>query len=276
MPELPEVETVVRTLRPHLLGLAISRVQLLRSDILKPPSLALPQQLVGRSLQAVRRRGKKILLILDKGATCFHLGMTGRLTIEHPDAPLLPHTHLILSFHHSPTAPDNLQLRFRDPRRFGAVTLLTSAADAETNLGPEPLTLRPNQLHKLLARTRRPIKSALLDQSLIAGLGNIYADESLFVAALHPLTPANHLSHTQIRQLTQSIKLVLRRAIRAGGSSLRDYVDANGSPGRFQNLHNVYARHNQPCRKCHTPIQRIVLTGRSTHFCPHCQRLPSQ
>ena len=265
MPELPEVETVVRTLRPLLAGQPALRVHLLRADILTPPGMDLAAALTGQAVRVIDRRGKKILIRLESGPTLFiHLGMTGRLTVDPPDTPLPPHTHLLVDFACG-------QLRFRDPRRFGGVWWLTDADSADDNLGPEPLTLRPAQLAKLLSRTRRPIKCALLDQSLIAGLGNIYADEALFAARIHPLTPANQLRPEQIGLLNRSIKRILNRAIASRGSSLRDYVDANGQPGGFQKLHRVYNRADRPCATCRTPIARIILGGRSTHFCPKCQ-----
>jgi formamidopyrimidine-DNA glycosylase len=139
-------------------------------------------------------------------------------------------------------------------------------------LGPEPLTLRPQRLVKLLAGTRRPIKSALLDQRLIAGLGNIYADEALFEAGVHPLTRSNRLSAERVSRLNRAIKLTLRRAIAARGSTLRDYVDADNSPGEYRLKHKVYGREGEACRKCRAVIRRIVLTGRSTCFCPNCQK----
>ena len=265
MPELPEVETVVRTLRPLLAGRTILRADLLRPDILTPSSLDLAAVLIGQTVLNVERRGKKILIRIASGPTLYiHLGMTGRLTIEQPSAPLLPHTHLLVDF-------ESGQMRFRDPRRFGGVWWLIDGAVADEGMGPEPLSLRPARLAQLLSRTRRPIKSALLDQTLIAGLGNIYADEALFAARIHPLTPAGDLSRDQITRLNRSIKGILRRAIASRGSSLRDYVDANGQSGGFQKLHRVYAREDRPCLACQAPIQRIIVGGRSTHFCPACQ-----
>ncbi|HZL35833.1 MAG TPA: zinc finger domain-containing protein, partial [Tepidisphaeraceae bacterium] len=162
------------------------------------------------------------------------------------------------------------QLRFRDPRRFGGVWWL-GHAPCDEGIGPEPLSIRPSQLARQLAGTARAIKSALLDQSVVAGLGNIYVDESLFAARLHPLLPANRLSHEQIRLLNRAIKSTLRRALRHRGSTLRDYRDANGAKGGFQKLHSVYGREGQPCKVCRSPIQRIVIGGRSTHFCANCQ-----
>jgi formamidopyrimidine-DNA glycosylase len=271
MPELPEVETVVRTLRPGLTGKTVAQVTLLRPGIIRSPNIDLPSKLTGVRIQSIHRRGKKILISLDNRCTlCIHLGMTGQLTVEHPGSPLRSHTHLILTFK---ADPDH-QLRFRDPRRFGGVWWLACDQPPDANLGPEPLSIRPLELARRLQHTRRPIKSALLDQSLLAGLGNIYADESLFAAAIHPRSPANQLSPEQIRRLTRAIKKILRQAIRLGGSSLSDqgYTDANGRSGQFQNHHQVYGRKNHPCPRCRTPIRRIVLAGRSTHFCPQCQQ----
>ena len=171
------------------------------------------------------------------------------------------------------TAPGRtITVRFRDPRRFGGVWWLGRERSHDQGMGPEPLTLRPSQLAGRLARTSRPVKVALLDQSLIAGLGNIYVDESLFRAGIHPLTPAKGLTGQQVARLSRAIKFTLRRAIRHRGSTLRDYRDADGAAGSFQGLHAVYDRADQPCRHCRTPIERIVLGGRSTHFCPACQK----
>jgi formamidopyrimidine-DNA glycosylase len=168
-------------------------------------------------------------------------------------------------------AKDVIEVRFRDPRRFGGVFWL-GCERGEEDLGPEPLTLRPGRLAKLLAKTRRAIKSALLDQRLIAGLGNIYADEALFLARIHPLIPANELTAEQAARLNRAIKQTLRGAIRHRGSTLRDYVDADNSPGGYRSKHKVYDRAGEKCRRCRRGvIERIVLTGRSTHFCPKCQ-----
>jgi len=266
MPELPEVQTIVTGLRPRLLGRPISDVRLLRRDIFHPPDLELPTLLAGRRIADVSRRGKKIIITLDNAQRFYiHLGMTGRLTLEASETPLLPHTHLILSLQ------PNQELRFRDPRRFGGIWWISGDCQADTNLGPEALDLKPADLSARLSKTRRAIKSALLDQSLIAGLGNIYADEALFAAGIHPTKRADRITRDQAAVLTRAIKQVLKRAIRHNGSTLRDYRDADGNSGDFQRLHRVYDRKGRPCHNCRTPIQRIVLTGRSTHFCPACQ-----
>jgi len=266
MPELPEVQMVVNTLAPAIVGRVIHRVNLLRRDILRPEAFNLAGALIGHSVTSVVRRGKRIILRLDDGNRFYiHLGMTGRLTMDSPDAPLLPHTHLVVEFAEN-------QLRFRDPRRFGGIWWLgIDESTDDAKMGPEPLGLRTSRLAKRLARTTRAIKNALLDQSVIAGLGNIYVDESLFKAGIHPLSPANELSADQIAKLNRSIKFTLRKALHHRGSTLRDYFDTNGNPGDFQKLHAVYDRAELPCRKCKTPIERIVMGGRSTHFCPRCQ-----
>jgi formamidopyrimidine-DNA glycosylase len=190
--------------------------------------------------------------------------MSGQLTVERPGAAVRNHTHLILH-------TDAGEVRFRDPRRFGGIWWLGKSFSDDA-LGPEPLTISPKQLAKQLATTTRAIKVALLDQKLVAGLGNIYVDESLFTAGIHPLTPANKLSPLQVARLNRVIKSTLRRAIRLRGSTLRDYRDADGSIGDYQHRHQVYDRAQQPCRKCKRPISRIVLGGRSTHFCARCQK----
>ncbi len=266
MPELPEVETVVRTLRPRLVGQILQKINLGRSDILTPSDCDLPASLEGQRVRSIERRGKKIIIRVGIDAALgVHLGMTGRLTVESEDAPKLPHTHLSIDL------AKQQQLRFRDPRRFGGLWYWKGKGWAEENMGPEPLGLRTTTLAKALGRTRRVIKTALLDQSIVAGVGNIYADEALFRARIHPETPANELSTSQVTALNKAIKQVLTRAINHRGSTLRDYVDAEGSAGGFQKLHQVYARANEPCVRCKTALQRLVLGGRSTHFCPKCQ-----
>jgi formamidopyrimidine-DNA glycosylase len=268
MPELPEVQTVVNTLAPRILAARIDRVEVFRDDIIHPCGFDLPGNLTGRIVREITRRGKRIVFTLDNAQRFYiHLGMTGRLTLER-DTPLPKHTHLIL---HTKTQ----QVRFRDPRRFGGVFWLGTDSNHDTmqdSMGPEPMLIRPNQLAQRLSKTTRAVKNALLDQHVLAGLGNIYVDESLFEARIHPLTPSNQLILEQIRRLNRAIKLTLRRALRHRGSTLQDYVDAEGGAGGFQKLHRVYDRAGEPCRACRHPIERIVLGGRSTCFCPKCQR----
>jgi formamidopyrimidine-DNA glycosylase len=276
MPELPEVQTVVSTLRPKVRGVRVGRVRLHRADIVSPAGTDLAPLLEGRAITDVERRAKRIVFTVD-GCDQFyvHLGMTGQLTVEGAGAPVRTHTHLVVELEKSEarrqkSEGEKLELRFRDPRRFGGVFWL-GCESAERGLGPEPLTLKPGRLAKQLARTRRAIKAALLDQATIAGIGNIYADEALYLARIHPLTPANELSLEEIGRLNRAIKLTLRRAIRARGSTLRDFVDADNEPGGYRSKHQVYDRAGEKCRRCKATIERIVLTGRSTCFCPRCQ-----
>lgn len=272
MPELPEVQTVVTTLAPKAVGATIATVEILRPDYVTPKGTDIRAKLVGRSIRAIHRRGKRIIFSLDSGeGFLIHLGMTGRLTLEPAGAPRVLHTHVVLTL--QGPSRERLELHLRDPRRFGRFIWLGDDL-GESGLGPEPLTITPTRLCKVLAASRRPIKSLLLDQTRLAGLGNIYADEALFLAGIHPLSPANAISEPAARRLCRAIKQVLRKAIRHRGSTLRDYVDAEGGKGAFQLLHNVYDRAGQPCRKCGRALERIVLGGRSTCFCPKCQPSP--
>lgn len=286
MPELPEVQSVVDALSPILTGQTISQTELLRPDIVSfgrfqrvkkvSPSLNedLPSLLQHRAITRLYRRAKRIILALDDTSHLyFHLGMTGNLTLNPTST--LPHTHLILTLQ-SPAPRQTTQVSFSDPRRFGQIVYIPPGSPPDHDLGPEPLSLTPAHLGRLLASARRPLKSALLDQSLIAGLGNIYVDESLHAARLHPQLPANTLTPAQTASLCRHIQRILRKAIAARGSTLRDYRTPTGESGGFQLQHKVYDRQGLPCTTCKTPILRILHSGRSTHLCPSCQRLPRQ
>jgi formamidopyrimidine-DNA glycosylase len=267
MPELPEVETVVNSLRPQVMGRRISHFELLRPDFASPAGLDWPGSLERRRITGLERRAKRIVFRLGDGNDFYaHLGMTGRMTFGPPGRERRKHTHACMCFRHG-------ELHFLDPRRFGGLVWVGRAA-CDAGLGPEPLELRSRDLARRLAGTRRSIKIALLDQRLLAGLGNIYADEALFLARIHPQTPADGLGAAQVGQLSRGIKSVLRKAIRHRGSTLRDYVDADGRPGDFRRLHQVYGREGEDCNRCGRPITRIVLGGRSTHFCARCQGRP--
>ena len=268
MPELPEVQQTVDSLIPRVVGQVMSEIQMGKFDVVEPHGFDLRHALQGRRIVSVTRRAKRIVFLLDTGERFWvHLGMTGRLVVESMDVPLRPHTHFIcnLSSAH--------QLRFSDPRRFGGIHWTGTTTGHEDDLGPEPLSICPIDFHTRLRATTRVIKTALLDQKLIAGLGNIYVDESLFDAKIHPLTPAIQISKKRATILCESIHRVLTAAINAGGSTLRDYVDADGKPGMFQLLHVVYDRAGQPCKACAAPIVRIIVHQRSTHFCKECQKL---
>lgn len=271
MPELPEVQTILNTLFPRLADSVFDRVEVLRPDYVHPAAICLPELLGGRILRNVSRRGKRLIFTLnDSNGFLIHLGMTGRLSLLPSLAPRGPHTHLVLTLR---LPNESLELHLSDPRRFGEFLWLGDRP-GDTGLGVEPLEMSTRQLADLLLASRRPIKSLLLDQSAIAGLGNIYVDESLFRAGIHPLTPANALSESAPR-LRLAIRQTLLKALRHRGSTLRDYVDAEGGKGSFQRLHAVYGRERLPCRVCRTPIQRILILGRSTCFCPQCQHLPT-
>ena len=255
MPELPEVETVVRTLRPAVVGRQVESFRLLRADFASPAGFDWPAAVVGRRVEAVDRRAKRIVFRLEDGQRFFaHLGMTGRITVGPAGREPARHTHVALRV-------GEAELHFTDPRRFGGLVWL-GETDGDEQIGPEPFEMRPADLADRLSRTRRAVKTALLDQRLIAGLGNIYADEALFRAGL---------TRAEVGRLSRAIKATLDTAIRRRGSTLRDYVDADGNRGGFQRFHQVYDRAGHPCRRCRAPVVRIVLGGRSTHYCPTCQ-----
>ena len=267
MPELPEVQTVVTTLTPKVLGRRVVAVVSVRDDIITPAGVDLRACLAGRTVRSVERRGKRIVFTLDDDNRFYiHLGMTGQVTVVAPETPVAPHTHLELDL-------GSERLRFRDPRRFGGLWWV-GRGSADDGIGPEPLGLRPAELLRRLNRTTRAVKNALLDQRVVAGLGNIYVDEALHAAGIHPLKPADRLTADDVGRLSRAIKATLRRAIRHRGSTLRDYRDADGAAGGFQRLHRVYDRAGEPCARCRQAIDRIVLGGRSTHFCPCCQPKP--
>ncbi len=262
MPELPEVQTVVDSLAPAVLGRRIVAIEILRQDFARPADVW--DKARGQRVTGLRRRAKRILFTLGDGSRFFaHLGMTGRLTFGPRRRERPKHTHVCLHFAHG-------EVHFVDPRRFGGLIWLGDDL-SDGNLGPEPLEIRPAELARRLERTRRSIKTALLDQRLIAGPGNIYVDEALFLAGIHPTLPADALSREQVGRLCRGIKATLRKAIRHRGSTLRDYVDADGRAGDFRRLHQVYGREGKHCNRCGKSIVRIVLGGRSTHFCPRCQ-----
>lgn len=267
MPELPEVQATVNSIRPSLEGKQIVQVRWLRGDLVRPRGFNLASLLLEDRVAAVSRRAKRIVFTHELGNRWFvHLGMTGRLVVLDAGAAVAPHTHAIFRL------DDGSELRFVDPRRFGRIVWLGKDPD-DASLGPEPLTLREYQFATRLARTRRRIKTALLDQRFVAGIGNIYADESLHAARIHPATPTNRLTPGEARRLLRVIKSVLRRAIRSGGSTIRDYANGRNERGTFQHELAVYDREGETCRRCATRIVRIVLGGRGTHFCPTCQPL---
>jgi formamidopyrimidine-DNA glycosylase len=272
VPELPEVETVVRDLRLLVVGRRITAVQVSKLALRKPWSAAWRPRLVGCRVCAVRRRGKWIVLDLDRELhLVVHLGMTGQLTVVPARDRRADHTHLVLDL-----APGRRQLRFRDIRRFGSATLFGADGELEeffhkNGLGPEPFDLDAKYWRDRLAATSRCLKAVLLDQRVAAGVGNIYADESLFEARLHPARLANTLTPAEAARLRRAVVKVLTRAIDKRGSSIRDYVGGSGLRGGYQDEFLVYGRTAEPCPRCGGPIEQTRLAGRSTHFCRRCQ-----
>jgi formamidopyrimidine-DNA glycosylase len=269
MPELPEVEVTRRGIEPQLAGRVISAVAV-REPRLRWPVPKEVHKLAGRTVKAVRRRGKYLLVDCGDGHLILHLGMSGSLRVLPPATPAQKHDHFDLVL-------GDRMLRLRDPRRFGAV--LWTSADVDTHpllvhLGIEPLSpaLHAARLHQLTRKRGTPIKLFLMDGRRIVGVGNIYANESLFRAGINPRAPAGSLSLERCARLATQIKGTLRAAIRAGGSSLRDFVGADGNAGYFQQRYWVYDRAGQKCRRCGATIRKIPQGQRSTFFCPGCQR----
>jgi formamidopyrimidine-DNA glycosylase len=271
VPELPEVETVVRDLRPRIVGRRISSVRVGRKALRRPWSVNWAAKIEGRRIESARRRGKWIVFDLTGDSSLvFHLGMTGRLTVHAAEEVRAPHTHLVFNMDRGE------QLRFNDIRRFGSATYYPNNSALEksfqsSRLGPEPFDLDADYWRDRLASTRRCIKAVLLDQTVVTGVGNIYADESLFEARLHPARSACALADTDADRLRKAVARVLLRAIEQRGSSIRNYVGGSGLKGNYQEEFRVYGRTGNNCPRCKTPIERIRLAGRSTHYCPRCQ-----
>jgi formamidopyrimidine-DNA glycosylase len=269
MPELPEVEVTRRGLAPHLVGRTIATIAV-REPRLRWPVPQAVRTLAGRTVRAIRRRGKYLLIDCGDGHLIVHLGMSGSLRLVAPAAPPGTHDHVDFSV-------GERWLRLRDPRRFGA--LLWTERPPESHplvrrLGIEPLSraLDARRLHALTRAHRTSIKQFLLDGRRIVGIGNIYASESLFLAAIRPQTSARRLSLARCARLVAAIKTTLRAAIRAGGASLRDFVGGDGAPGYFQLRARVYGREGERCRRCGARIRRIVQGQRATFYCPGCQK----
>jgi formamidopyrimidine-DNA glycosylase len=274
VPELPEVETVVRDLRPGLVGRRFAAVEVSAYPLRRHWSAAWGPAVVGRRVDEVRRRGKWIVVRLEEaGHLVIHLGMSGQLRVLPAAEPRAPHTHLVFRLDDGRD-----ELRFRDPRRFGSATLFPDHDAVErffaaAGLGPEPFDLGTRYLRDRLAATRRCLKAVLLDQRVVAGVGNIYADESLFQARLHPAQLGHATTAAEVARLRRAIVTVLNRAITRRGSSIRDYIGVSGAKGAYQEEFRVYSRTGEPCPRCRRPITQVRLAGRSTHFCPRCQRL---
>ena len=269
MPELPEVETTVRALRRPLLGQVITAVHNTWPRHIATPTLPEMQaRIQGCRIESISRRAKYLLFHLSGGETLIvHLKMTGHLFVTQADEPLDKHTHTIF------TLASGQELRFQDMRKFGRVYLVRDPQEIFEKLGPEPLaaSFTVDCLRQRLNGRNRSLKPLLLDQTFIAGVGNIYADEALFYAGLHPQRKADSLTADEIKALHVAIQKVLKLGIEREGASISNYIKPDGSKGDMQNAVTVFRRTEMPCYQCGNPIQRIVLGGRSTHFCPHCQ-----
>jgi formamidopyrimidine-DNA glycosylase len=287
MPELPEVETIARGVNARVRGNRIAELRFSRHrEPFKTSAAHQAKGLQGRAILAVHRIGKHIVCELGPAPAgriadarplkqecridaqwIVHLGMTGRLLVTTPEAPVDAHTHARL------TLDSGRELRFVDPRRFGRLEFRDlGRTEGFASPGAEPLTIEAKEFAALFHARKLAIKAALLNQTLLAGVGNIYADESLFHAGIRPRKSAGRLTGAELEKLRKALRDVLEHAIRLGGSSVSDYVDAEGVRGFFQLEHCVYQRTGEPCRKCGSPIRRVVVAGRSTHYCATCQR----
>jgi len=270
MPELPEVETTRRGLAPHLLGRAIHGVILRRADLRWPIPADIEQRLPGQRIQDVRRRAKYLLLDTDAGSAVLHLGMSGSLRVLPGDTPVRTHDHVDISL-------DNGQLlRFNDPRRFGSL-LWQPAGQTHPllqGLGPEPLdeAFDGDYLFALSRGRKAAIKTFLMDQAVVVGVGNIYAAESLFMAGISPLRPAGEVSRERYRRLAVAVKQILGHAITRGGTTLRDFISPDGAPGYFEQELAVYGREGEPCRRCGRMLRHATIGQRASVWCGSCQR----
>ncbi len=273
MPELPEVQTIVSTLRdggrgaPSILGKQIITAKVSwQKTVAQPDLLTFQQKITGEEIRDIRRRGKFVWIGLRSAHLFIHLRMSGDLRVEPSTSPLQSHDRMWLEF------SDGIRLVFNDARKFGRVWLVENPDRVIGNLGPEPLdeALSPEQFHERLNQHQRQIKPLLLDQSFLAGVGNIYSDEALFLARIHPKRLSNSLTQEESMRLLRAIQQVLKEGIQKNGASI-DWVYRGGE---FQNSFRVYQRTGEPCLNCGTPIERITVGQRGTHFCPKCQKQP--
>ena len=274
MPELPEVETIRRTLQNLVVGKTIDNVQVHWPKIVKKPVEVeqFKDALIGETITDVNRRGKFLIINLNTYALVSHLRMEGKYGLFNSDEPYDKHTHVIFHF------TDGTELRYRDVRKFGTMHLFLKGEQNNdlplSQLGPEPFSSSfTNQyLQGKLKKTERKIKPVLLDQTIVTGLGNIYVDEALFRAKIHPERKANTLNSDELINLHQEIIATLSEAVEKGGSTIRSYVNSQGEIGMFQLQLLAYGRKGEECKRCGTPIEKIVTAGRGTHFCPNCQK----
>lgn len=277
MPELPEVENVKNGLNKLISGKVIVGTRVLWSNIIKePPVPEFKKQIKGQKIQSVQRQGKFLLFILTDYVLISHLRMEGKYRIEQSDAPLTKHTHVIFDL------DSNEELRYLDVRKFGKMSLVSKEKvhlhPSIKNLGPEPTeeTLTTKHLINALRKTERPIKACLLDQKIVAGIGNIYADEILYDACLHPERKGNSLNRKELEKLKNSIISIMTKAVEKGGTTIRTYANAFGDEGSYQSFLKVYGKNGEACPRCHHTIQKIKVAQRGTHYCPHCQIMGRQ
>ena len=263
MPELPEVETVVRSIAPHVRGQLILRAEVRSHRVTRQDFRQTEAGLTGATILDVNRHGKQIHIELDRGALYVHLGMTGKLLWNAAEDKF---TRAVLEL-------ANGTLQYNDIRQFGRFEYFTAIPDHIAAKGPDALTVDFATFYARLKRHRGSIKSVLLNQSVVAGIGNIYADEILFASAVHPRAIASRISPVRARRIHAHTLEILSAAVQMRGSSISDYVDSAGEKGTFQNAHQVYGRAGELCNRCGTAIRRIVLAQRGTHYCPHCQRV---
>ncbi len=275
MPELPEVETIARGLREHVLGRRVLSVRLGKTDFMDDPA-AIERELPGRRIENVMRHGKFLLLRLSPlngdsvgAGLLVHLGMTGHLAPKRPEEPLMKHTHAVFGL------DDGCELRYTDARRFGRMGFFREPAlgEALAPLGADPLEITEAAFAAAVSARRARVKALLLDQHVLRGIGNIYADESLWRARIHPARLGSRLSRGELARLYRTIRYVLERAIELRGSSISDFLDTEGQPGEYQLHHRAYGREGKRCFRCGTEIRRAVVAGRSSYFCPRCQRV---
>jgi formamidopyrimidine-DNA glycosylase len=279
MPELPEVETVLRGLRKSALGRRIAQVEVGHPGVIVGEPASFAERVEGRSIARLRRKGKVLVAELAGGGAAdlvclvIRLGMTGQVTVQACNSPLEPHTHVRMRFEGEPQ-----ELRFRDVRRFGRLRCLTRE-ELEAllrSLGPDARHVTEKEFSLAMRARRSAVKSWLMNQQMLAGLGNIYADEALFRARIHPLAQPERISPPAARRLYKAVQTILKNAIELQGTSLRDYIDIEGRPGNYRQRLRVYQKTGTPCPRCRSPIARMVIAGRSSHFCPRCQRRPRQ
>lgn len=270
MPELPEVETTRRGIAPHIQGKKFQHVVVRQPQLRWPVPDDLEPALIGLSLRDVDRRGKYLLLSTDNGTLLIHLGMSGNLRITKPEQAVRKHDHIDFIF------DDDTVLRLNDQRRFGAVLWTSEPIENHpllANLGPEPLCDDFNGEYLFNKSRKRitPVKNLIMDSHIVVGVGNIYANEALFLARLHPKRPAGDIALSDYQHLAKAIKTVLQQAIEQGGTTLRDFVNAQGKPGYFQQALSVYGRDGQACLHCAEPIQQLKIGQRASYFCASCQ-----